>query len=94
MSKEQTPTDIRRQLIIDKYLHDVDTCNPNDLNTAINSAMKEYETEVSKAKVLEALEREVPKAHKNGELCKKEIGTLTTRANEYYQTQVKPKYER
>ena len=63
----------------------IDKYHRPDMYTS--DAMEQY----AQAKVLEALEREVPKAYISG--SEPSFADLQKYGREYYETEVKPKYE-
>jgi hypothetical protein len=103
MSKEQTP--ITAEEFRNDYAKKLQYLNWDDLCEDLWSkgdAMTKTENEVmeqyAQAKVLEALEREVPKAFKTGAeenfvcMCY-DADQRNFNENTYFETQVKPKYQ-
>jgi len=91
MSKEQTPITADQQTIKDLW------------NAKSASEIAKILSDYKKRVVLEALEREVPKAFETGynnalNNCEyfdgADVPSLTSDEDEYYKTEVKPKYER
>lgn len=85
MSKEQTP--IRK--LIDEHIEPAWEGAYN----ADKEALEKDIQEIINAKVLEALEREVPKAVKAGWEMYYKSNFDTPREQSYYETEVKPKYD-
>lgn len=84
MSKEETP--IEQEMLIHFN---------GKRGIYLNKAQIREVSEFLNAKVLEALEREVIKAYEKGGNFDsfRKIGLIVNGAKEYYETEVKPKYE-
>jgi hypothetical protein len=91
MSKEQTPIEWLKQKLWQRGA--IEKKDFELLNEAmmLNEAMKKQE-EQTKAKVLEALEREVINSHLQGQVIGQRQSVNVGFAKQYYETEVKPKY--
>jgi hypothetical protein len=85
MSKEQTPIEWLKQKLWQRG-----AIEKKDFEL-LNEAMKKQE-EQTKAKVLEALEREVINSHLQGQVIGQRQSVNVGFAKQYYETEVKPKY--
>ena len=98
MSKEQTPL-TAEEWLDEEYPYILDGFEYLEIDKQVLEVMEQY----AQAKVLEALEREVKQAYKEGwedyiieEMNMKSPitrGNKVQTAEQYYETEVKPKYE-
>lgn len=104
MSKEQTPIEELVIKLADLYTDLGNSKRPDQGMKLVSTITKEIE-QFTQAKVLEALEREVIKARVSKDIAIKEkvlkhivseevLDKYISDAQKYYETKVKPKYEK